>query len=73
MFLLLVVSTCSLYNHYKSVAKIMIYDRKNKNYGINNLNKQVCIIKKKYSCAVSEYSEKSSQIIAPLYISCHYL
>lgn len=24
----------------------MIYDRKNKNYGINNLNKQVCIIKK---------------------------
>ncbi len=51
----------------------MIYGRKNKNYGINNLNKQVCIIKKKYSCAVSEYSEKSSQIIAPLYISCHYL
>ena len=51
----------------------MIYDRKNKNYGINNLNKKVCIIKKKYSCAVSEYSEKSSQIIAPLYISCHYL
>ena len=51
----------------------MIYDRKNKNYGINNLNKEVCIIKKKYSCAVSEYSEKSSQIIAPLYISCHYL
>lgn len=36
----------------------MIYSRKNKNYGINNLNKQVCIIKKKYSCAVSEYSEK---------------
>lgn len=27
----------------------MIYDRKSKNYGINNLNKQVCIIKKKYS------------------------